>query len=513
MFPADNVWNTPVDTLPVDPNSDRYIATVGSTTFLFPNFGSGLYDGSTIGIPYVLVPGTQPRVPVSFLYTGQSDPGPYPVPPNAPIEGGSDAHVLIVDQDNCILYELYAASPQSNGSWQTGSGAIWDLRSNTLRPQSWTSADAAGLPMLPGLLRYDEIAAGAINHAIRVTLPQTQDNFIWPGLHEASSLTGAQYPPMGTRFRLKASFDISSYSPANQIILTALKKYGMILADNGSAWFLSGVPDNRWDNDDTHLLKQITADNIEAVDESSLMVSDGSGRVAGGSGLVNAGSWDGAFVAPGEIVVLYGPNIGPTTAAGLQVTANGTVMTTLAGVTVTFGGTAAPLLYVSATQINAIVPYGIAGSTSVPVQVTYNGNTVWQQTLKGVAAAPGLFSANSSGRGQVALNQDNTVNSSTNPAAKGSTVSLYATGVGVMKPQVTDGSFTLGTPAQPALPVSVTIGGLAAQVSSAGAAPKNVAGLVQVNVQIPANAPSGQVPVILTVGTAQSRPDALISVK
>jgi hypothetical protein len=271
-----------VDSLPVDPNSEAYKQTIGLTKNLHPDFGSGLYDGNPIGIPYVLVPGNQARVNITFDYDGESDPGPYPIPPNPPIEGGDsstgDRHILIIDKDNCKLYEIYSAYPQTDGSWHAGSGAIYDLKSNTLRPDGWTSADAAGLPILPGLVRYDEVATGAINHAIRLTVPDTRNTYIWPARHKASSKTDTKYPPMGQRFRLRGNFDVSSYAPDAVVILKALKKYGMILADNGSAWFISGVPDERWDNDVLNTLKQVKGSDFEAVDESSLMIDPNSGQ-------------------------------------------------------------------------------------------------------------------------------------------------------------------------------------------------------------------------------------------
>jgi hypothetical protein len=284
VFPADNIWNTPVDNLPVDANSAAYINSIGPNSPLHPDFGSGDWppgSGSPIGIPYIMVPGTQPKVPVSFDYSDESDPGPYPMPANAPIEGGDqsdgDRHVVVIDSDNCILYELYYAFPQADGSWHAGSGAIFDLKSDALRPSGWTSADAAGLPIYPGLVRYDEVASGEILHALRFTAPQTRKAFIWPARHYASSLMGTQYPPMGQRFRLKASFDISTFSPQTQVILRALKRYGMILADNGSSWYISGTPDPRWDNDVLHELSQVAGSNFEAVNVSSLMVSPDSG--------------------------------------------------------------------------------------------------------------------------------------------------------------------------------------------------------------------------------------------
>lgn len=281
VFAADNIWNTRIDQLPVSPNSATWVNTIGPSAPLHPDFGSGLYNGEPIGIPYVTVPGTQTKYPATFTYQSESDAGPYAIPLNAPIEGGSsstgDRHVISVDTDNCILYEIYDGFPQA-ASWQGGSGAIFNLLSDALRPASWTSADAAGLPIFPGLVKYDEIASGAILHAIRFTVPQTQNAYVWPARHEASSLTGTQYPPMGARFRLKASFDISKFSPTNQIILTALQRYGMMLADNGSAWYISGAPDSRWNNDDLHVLTTISGSNFEAVDVSPLMVDPNSGQ-------------------------------------------------------------------------------------------------------------------------------------------------------------------------------------------------------------------------------------------
>ncbi len=282
VFPADNIWNTRVDQLPVHPSSSTWVNTIGASKPLHPDFGAGLYAGGPIGIPLVLVPGSQTKYPATFDYQDESDTGPYAIPLNAPIEGGSastgDRHAIAVDTTNCILYEIYAAYPQAS-SWQGGSGAIFNLLANgPLRPATWTSADAAGLPIFPGLVRYDEILAGEIRHAIRFTVPQTQKAYVWPARHYASSLTGVQYPPMGARFRLKASFDISHFSPTNQIILTAMKRYGMMLADNGSSWYISGAPDDRWNNDDLHALTTILGSNFEAVDVSPLMVDPNSGQ-------------------------------------------------------------------------------------------------------------------------------------------------------------------------------------------------------------------------------------------
>lgn len=278
MFPADNIWNRRVDTLPVHEKSTEYVASIGNTTGLHPDFGSGEWDGEPIGIPYVVVPGTQTKVNVTFDYDDESDDGPYPIPPNPPIEGGSDRHILMVDKDNCKLYELYAAYYDPTDGWQAGSGAIFDLRSNLLRPNGWTSADAAGLPILPGLVRYDEVASGVIRHAIRFTAFPTQDDYVWPARHLASEIYDENVPPMGQRFRLKANFNISGYPAEVRVILQAFKDYGIILADNGSDWYISGVPDERWDNDVLRALRNVAGQNFEAVDSSGLMIDPNSGQ-------------------------------------------------------------------------------------------------------------------------------------------------------------------------------------------------------------------------------------------
>ncbi len=283
MLPSNNIWNRRVDDLPLHAMSSAYINTIGANTGFHMDFGSGLWQGAPIGIPYVDVPGSQPLVPITFLYDDESDPGPYPIPPDAPIEGGSagtgDRHVLVVDRDNCMLYEVFYAFPQGGGtSWTGDSGAVYDLMSNDLRPDGWTSADAAGLPILPGLVRYDEIEAGAIRHALRFTAPQTQRAYVWPARHFASSSTNLNHPPMGIRARLKSGYDISGFSPEMQVLLTALKEYGMMLADNGSAWYISGVPDERWDNDDLHTLDILQGSDFEIVDVSGLMVHPDSGE-------------------------------------------------------------------------------------------------------------------------------------------------------------------------------------------------------------------------------------------
>ena len=281
ILPANNIWNTPVDTLPLLANSTILVNTIGASTGFHADFGSGMWNGGPIGIPFITVPGSQTKYPASFFYDDESDPGPYAIPLDAPIEGGSnsngDRHAIAIDTDNCLLYELYRAFPQS-ASWNAGSGAIFDLKSNALRPLTWTSADAAGLPIMPGLVTIEEVLSGEIRHAIRFTAPETRRAFVWPARHYASDLTDAKYPRMGERFRLKASFDISPYPTEVQVILRAMKKYGIILADNGSAWFISGKPDPRWNNDNLRSLHNLLGSNFEAVDATVLRITDDSGE-------------------------------------------------------------------------------------------------------------------------------------------------------------------------------------------------------------------------------------------
>lgn len=259
-FPADNAWNADISSAPVDPNSDALIASIGLTTGLHPDFGAGLYNGSPIGIPYVVVAGTQARVAVNFVaYADESEPGPYPLPANAPIEGAPDTsgdrHVLVIDRDNNRLYELYRAFQNSNGSWSADCGAVFHLDSDNVRPTAqagWTSADAAGLPIFPGLARYEEAALGpgGVRHALRFTVQRSRRAYVPPAMHWASSNTGASLPPMGMRVRLKAGFTIpASFSAESRALLTAMKTHGMIVADNGSNWYVSGAPDERWNND------------------------------------------------------------------------------------------------------------------------------------------------------------------------------------------------------------------------------------------------------------------------
>jgi hypothetical protein len=283
-FPADNIWNRKITDLPVHPLSEKYIASIGANAPLHRDFGSGVFDGETLGIPYAVVPGSQPKVGITLTdYGDESDAGPYPVPTNVPIEGGvsseDDRHALVVDRDSCTLYELYNAHPHSDGTWDASAGAKWDLKSNALRPDSWTSSDAAGLPVLPGLVRYDEVASGEIKHALRFTAKTTQKAHLWPARHDASESSDSNLPPMGLRVRLKSGVDISSYPRDVQVILQALKDYGMFLADNGSPWFITGTPDDRWDNDEIQdNLKTIHGSDFEAVDESGLVIDPDSGQ-------------------------------------------------------------------------------------------------------------------------------------------------------------------------------------------------------------------------------------------
>ena len=273
IFPASNPWNQRVDKLPVESDSAQIIASIGVSTGLHPDFGSGLYDGQPIGIPFDIVSHTTPRSRVTFDYADESDKGPYPIPKTVHIEGGrassGDRHALLLDKDACKLYELYALYPNGSG-WKAGSGAIWSLKSNTVRPAGWTSADAAGLPIFPGLARYDEVARGVINHALRFTVQHTRRAYVYPARHYASSLTDPSLPPMGLRVRLKASVDISSFPRQARIVLQALKTYGMIVADNGSNWYISGAPNPGWSNDALHTLGRITGADFEVVDTSSL---------------------------------------------------------------------------------------------------------------------------------------------------------------------------------------------------------------------------------------------------
>lgn len=270
IFPGDNPWNQDISKAPKHPNSDAFIGSIGSDKNLHPDFGAP-YQGEPLGIPFVTVGQAQAKVNVSFTYASESDPGPYPIPKNAPIEGGpnatGDRHVLVIEKDNCLLYELFNATPMSNSDWKADSGAIFNLKSNELRPDRWTSADAAGLPVFAGLVRYDEVVTKKqIAHALRFTVSKSQKAYIKPATHAASSDANANLPPMGLRVRMLSSYDCGGFSSEVQVICTALKRYGMFVADNGSDWFVSGAPDDKWDSDNLNDLKKIKGSAFEAVD-------------------------------------------------------------------------------------------------------------------------------------------------------------------------------------------------------------------------------------------------------
>jgi hypothetical protein len=264
IFPRTNAWNTRVDSLPVAANSAAIIDSIGADVGLHPDFGSGLWAGGRIGIPFDVVGRKTPRSRVRFEYADESDKGLYPIPRGVHVESGSDRHALLLDRDACRLYELYALRRTWSG-WQAGSGATWSLRSNKVRPAGWTSADAAGLPIFAGLARYDEVARGVIDHALRFTVERTRRGYISPARHYASDSTDPELPPMGLRVRLKASFDISGFPRQARIVLTALKRYGMLVADNGSSWYITGAPDARWNDDDLHTLGRVKGSDFEVV--------------------------------------------------------------------------------------------------------------------------------------------------------------------------------------------------------------------------------------------------------
>jgi hypothetical protein len=439
VFPPDSIWNTRIDLLPAHRDSAAMVQTVGPDRTLFADFGAGLFQGGPIGIPFVVVPGTQPRVPISFQYADESDPGPYPIPPDAPIEGGpqsnGDRHVLVLDKDNCVLYEVFAARPQSDGSWRGGSGAVFDLRSNKLRPLGWTSADAAGLAIVPGLVRYDEILEGEIRHAIRLTVPQTRRAYVWPGTHFASSLTDTRFPPMGQRFRLRADFDLAGFSPATRVVGEALKRYGMILADNGSQWFLSGEPDDRWDNTVLRELRRIRGADLEAVDSSSLMVAptDGGARQFH-PGVVNSASFRPGPVVGGGLVSLAWAGVGGP------------------GTTVTFDGIEAELLHSGSDLVNVRAP-DLAGPTT-QCEVRRGGERVFRELLPVAESAPGVFPVDG-------------------PWRRGATASFAATGTGA--------------------DVAVRLGGRQLEVVAVA----REGGVTTVEVRVPADFPVGEAPLLL----------------
>jgi hypothetical protein len=391
-FPATNAWNQDISGAPVDPNSASIIAFIGAGSGLHADFGAGLYQGQPIGIPYVVVDGLQARVPIVYTaYGNESDPGPMPIPATAPVEGGNastgDRHVLVMDRDACVLYELYRAFLQPNGSWTGDSGAIWDLKSDALRPFGWTSADAAGLPIFPGLARYDEAARGEITHALRFTVPTTRQAYVLPATHWASSNTNTSAPPMGMRVRLKAGVDIGGYPAQAQVVLQALKKYGMILADNGSAWFISGAPDDRWDNDQLSTLSGIKGSDLEVVRMDTIYTADPTGPApaissfAASPSTVSAGAAAGLhwtatdatrfFVTP-EVGWVSGTSavVHPQATTTYTLTAEGPYGSATRTVVVTVGAPQVP----SISAFTAAPASIIAGQTST-LNWTVNGAT------------------------------------------------------------------------------------------------------------------------------------------
>jgi hypothetical protein len=342
-FPDDSLWNKDISALPADTNSSAIVNFIGGTVGIHADFGSGQYQGSYIGIPYLIVGAQQPMVDVNYMaYGDESDPGPMPIPVSAAIEGypnpgSGDRHVLVLDNANCFLYELYSSYPQTS-TWNADSGAVWDLLSNEQRPYQWTSADAAGLPIFPGLIRYDEVAAGQIRHAIRFTLARTRAAMVPPASHWAANSTDPNAPPMGMRLRLRSSFNVSGFSATNQVILNAMKKYGLILADNGSSMYISGAPDDRWDNNDLHALGNVHASDFEVVQMSPLYtaanvpvgVSPQIGSFTASAANVSAGtsvtlSWQ----VTGASYVIVSPGVGAVRGTSVSVTASKTTTYTL----------------------------------------------------------------------------------------------------------------------------------------------------------------------------------------
>jgi hypothetical protein len=344
-FPADSAWNKNISAAPVDPNSAAIISFIGAGISVHPDFGAGMYQGQSMGIPYLIIGAQQGPVDINFTaYGSESDPGPMPIPLTAliegyPIPGTGDRHVLVLDNSNCWLYELYNAVP-SGTVWNAGSAAVWDLTADENRPNTWTSADAAGLPIFPGLARYDEVAGGQISHALRFTLQSSRAAFVPPASHWAANSSNALAAPMGMRLRLKASFDISTFSSANQVILNALKQYGMIMADNGSSMYISGAPDDRWDNNDLHQLSSVTAADFEVVSMNPIYTASNLPQGAaptissftanpstGAAGTPVTLSWS----AAGASYFVISPNVGAIRGTSVVVTPAQTTTYTLAG--------------------------------------------------------------------------------------------------------------------------------------------------------------------------------------
>jgi hypothetical protein len=389
-FPANNVWNARVDGLPVDAHSADYINNISAT-------GGLRYD---ITIPINIVPGTQPKVPININWPDESDPGPYPIPANAQVENGGDRHVIVVDKDNCVLYETYNSYLQPDGSWTVDSASKWSLLSNALRPAGWTSGDAAGLPMMPGLLRYDEVAAGQVNHALRFTAPHTQRLYIWPARHYASSNTSASLPPMGQRFRLKASFDISGYSAHVQTILRAMKTYGLMLADNGLPWEMQFAVDSRWNTTELDVLRSIAGSNLEAVDESGLMINPDSGQASQSTLSVTVTPANAALAASQTkqftatvtgsslgVVWSVSPAVGSVNASGLYTAPS--MVSTAQNVTVTAMLTDGSARGSAVVALQTAPPASLASIAVAPSSVVGGGNVSVTVTLTGAAPAGG----------------------------------------------------------------------------------------------------------------------------
>lgn len=465
-FPANNIWNTAVDSLPLSPNSANYVNSISAT-------GGIRYDTT---MPFNLVPGTQPLVPINISNPSESDPGPYPFPPNAQVEGG-DGHVLVIDLGHCVLYETYNSALQSNGSWNVDSAAHWDLTSNALRPVGWTSADGAGLPIYPGLLRYAEMASGQINHALRFTAPKTQALYVWPARHLASTSSDSTLPPMGQRFRLKAGYDISSFSANMQVILRALKKYGMMVADNGLAWSLQGDTDPRWDPNDLLTLRQVVGSNMEAVDVSGLIVDINSGQagtVAPPAALsqVTSLALSPSTVSGGSSVTGTVSLSSASPAGGLSVTVSSSNSAVIASTTLTVAAGAASGQFTSSTA-------AVTASTTVTLTASANGGTATSPLTvnpgsPGLQTLPGLYGISLSPTSVVGGSNVNVTVTLTAPASgSGATVSLFSANPAFPGVNVTvaagaaQQTFSLPTAAVSAATVATIIASLGAAQKSA----------------------------------------------
>ncbi len=397
-FPDTSAWNQNISALPVDPNSTSIINFIGAGSGLKADFGSGLWQGSSIGIPYGVVGGTQAKVNINYqAYGNESDPGPMPIPSPPPIEGDDplattgDRHVLLLDRDNCILYELYGSQLQGNGSWNADSGSIWDLRTNTMRPYGWTSADAAGLPIFPGLARYDEVAAGAITHALRFTVPTSRRAYVSPASHWASSNTSTFAPPMGMRVRLKANVNISGYPPQSRVVLQALKTYGMILADNGSRWFMSGAPNAGWDNNDLQSLNGIKGSDLEVVQMGPIFTADPTGpapaiTLSASPATISAGqsstlNWAVTDTSTVFITPNLGAPLGLVRGTSLVVTPGATTIYTLTA-TGPYGSTTQAVT----VTVTVVPPPVISAFTAAPTAILPGQSSTLNWTVSGAAS-------------------------------------------------------------------------------------------------------------------------------